>query len=212
MLISCPDCNSNYNIEESLIPNNGRKIKCFNCDTFWIQFLDGKVKRLKLVGDFSNELKQKQVLVRNVLNTSNIKSETELNKQFFKSKEQEKEFLSSLAIDEIEKNKKYYSKPSNQSSNSNERVEQIRGKLNSNHEDSSSNYEKKQISKSFLGFFIISIFFIAFFLFYQNSDSILNLNHSFSDQLSLIINTTDLLINNLNHFITIMIEKIKNFF
>ena len=212
MLISCPDCNSNYNIEESLIPNNGRKIKCFNCDTFWIQFLDGKVKRLKLVGDFSNELKQKQVLVRNVLNNSNIKSETELNKQFFKSKEQEKEFLSSLAIDEIEKNKKYYSKPSNQSSNSNERVEQIRGKLNSNHEDSSSNYEKKQISKSFLGFFIISIFFIAFLLFYLNRDSILDLNNPFSDQMSFIINATDLLINNLNYFIIIMIEKIKNFF
>ena len=212
MLISCPDCNSNYNIEESLIPNNGRKIKCFNCDTFWIQFLDGKVKRLKLVDDFSNELKQNQIIVNNALNNSNIKSETELNKQFFKSKEQEKEFLSSLAIDEIEKNKKYYSKLSNQSPNSNERVAQIRGKLNSNHKASTSNYDKNQINKSFLGFFIISIFFIAFLLFYLNRDSILDLNNPFSDQMSFIINATDLLINNLNYFIIIMIEKIKNFF
>ena len=70
-------------------------------------------------------------------------------------------------------------------------------KLNSNHEDSSSNYEKKQISKSFLGFFIISIFFIAFILFYLNRDYILDLNNPFSDQMSFIINATDLLINNL---------------
>ena len=32
MIIECNKCNKKFNVDESLIPENGRLLKCSNCD------------------------------------------------------------------------------------------------------------------------------------------------------------------------------------
>ena len=67
MIITCPYCKSHYKIEEILISKNGRKVKCFNCANFWIQFPGGKLTKLKSEESFSTELARRQNLIRNSL-------------------------------------------------------------------------------------------------------------------------------------------------
>ena len=35
MIIECPACSKKFNIDEKLIPNEGRLLKCGNCDHTW---------------------------------------------------------------------------------------------------------------------------------------------------------------------------------
>ena len=35
MIIECPNCNKKFNLHEKLIPENGRTLKCSNCDHVW---------------------------------------------------------------------------------------------------------------------------------------------------------------------------------
>ena len=35
MIIECPNCNKKFNLDEKLIPENGRALKCSSCDHIW---------------------------------------------------------------------------------------------------------------------------------------------------------------------------------
>ena len=35
MIISCPECNKRFNINQNLIPNDGRLLQCSNCMHKW---------------------------------------------------------------------------------------------------------------------------------------------------------------------------------
>ena len=35
MIIECPNCNKKFNLDRKLIPENGRTLKCGNCDHIW---------------------------------------------------------------------------------------------------------------------------------------------------------------------------------
>ena len=35
MIIECPNCNKKFTIDKKLIPENGRTLKCSNCDHIW---------------------------------------------------------------------------------------------------------------------------------------------------------------------------------
>ena len=35
MIIECPNCNKKFNLDGKLIPENGRTLKCGNCDHIW---------------------------------------------------------------------------------------------------------------------------------------------------------------------------------
>ena len=35
MIIECPNCNKKFNLDEKLIPENGRTLKCSSCDHIW---------------------------------------------------------------------------------------------------------------------------------------------------------------------------------
>ena len=35
MIIECPKCNKKFQIDQDLIPNNGRKLQCGSCDHNW---------------------------------------------------------------------------------------------------------------------------------------------------------------------------------
>ena len=208
MIITCPNCKSNYKIEETLISDNGRKVKCFNCTNFWIQFPDGKFIKLKSEDFFSTELARRQNLIRNSLNKKNIHINKTEDKNNLLNKEQEKEFLSSLAITEIEQNRTNAYNPSNDQSNSLNRLELKRDKLNSKEKNALNN--KRGINKSYMGFILVSILFITCFIFYQKREFIIINNPRFEEQLSIIINAFDILVNNLNFFIEKKIMELKD--
>ena len=44
MIISCPNCNKQFKIEPSLIPDNGRDVKCGSCDHVWFYKLEDKTQ------------------------------------------------------------------------------------------------------------------------------------------------------------------------
>ena len=129
MIIKCPHCNSNYEIEKKLLSQKGRKVKCFNCSNYWIQHVDGKVVKLNLEDSFSTEINRRENLVKNSLNKSKLISKETDEKDSILSSQQEKELLTSLAISEIEKNRNSENNLSYTNSISMNRVENIRDKL-----------------------------------------------------------------------------------
>ena len=46
MIIECPACSKKFNIDEKLIPKEGRLLKCGNCDHTWFY---KKEENLKLI-------------------------------------------------------------------------------------------------------------------------------------------------------------------
>ena len=56
MIISCPNCNKQFKINPSLIPDNGRDLKCGSCDHDWFYKIeDNKTKPLPSSDDFSDK-------------------------------------------------------------------------------------------------------------------------------------------------------------
>ena len=44
MIIECPACSKKFNIDEKLIPDEGRLLKCGNCDYTWFFKKEGNIK------------------------------------------------------------------------------------------------------------------------------------------------------------------------
>ena len=56
MIISCPNCNKQFKINPSLIPDNGRNVKCGSCDHVWFYKLDDNTREpLPLSDDFADK-------------------------------------------------------------------------------------------------------------------------------------------------------------
>ena len=200
MIIKCPHCNSNYKIEKKMLSQNGRKVKCFNCSNFWIQHADGKVIELNYDDSFSAELKRREDLISSSLNKSTTISKKNADKDSMLSAKQEKELLSSLAISEIEKNRTSEYDLSNAYSNSIDRVKTIRGKLKNKNEPPIIK-GKKKLNKSYLGFALISIFFISGYFFYQKPEFFIGDNTIYKEELLMINNYIDFFFTNLIQFI-----------
>ena len=200
MIIKCPHCNSNYEIEKKLLPQKGRKVKCFTCSNYWIQHVDGKVVKLNLEDSFSTELNRRENLVKNSLNKSKIISKKTDEKDSILTAQQEKELLSSLAISEIEKNRNSENNLSYTYTNSINRVENIRGKLKNKDEPYVIKSERG-LNKSYLGFIIISIFFISGYIFYQIPEFFIGQNTIFEEELLMFKDYIDFFVTNLSQII-----------
>ena len=44
MIISCPECNKRFNIDQNLIPQDGRLLQCSNCMHKWHFIIEKKEK------------------------------------------------------------------------------------------------------------------------------------------------------------------------
>ena len=206
MIIKCPNCNSNYEIEKKLLSQKGRKVKCFNCSNYWIQHVDGKVVKLNLEDSFSTELNRRENLIKNSLNKSKIISKETGEKESILSSQQEKELLSSLAISEIEKNRNSKNNLSYTDSNSMNRVENIRGKLKNKNEPTIIKSERG-LNKSYLGFIIISIFFISGYIFYQIPEFFIGRNTIYEEELLMFKDYIDFFVTNLSQIIQKQLMK-----
>ena len=43
MIIECPACSKKFNIDDKLIPDEGRLLKCGNCDHTWFFKKEGNI-------------------------------------------------------------------------------------------------------------------------------------------------------------------------
>jgi len=56
MIISCPNCNKQFKINISLIPENGRDLKCGSCSHVWFYKLeDNKTEPVPLIDNFEDK-------------------------------------------------------------------------------------------------------------------------------------------------------------
>ena len=73
MIITCPSCNKNFKIEDSLIPSKGRNLQCGSCNHYWFYKIENKTtESLKLEEDI--EEKVNEYSEDNVSNSSNSES------------------------------------------------------------------------------------------------------------------------------------------
>lgn len=208
MIIKCPKCKSSYEIEKSLILQNGRKVKCFKCPSIWIQYINGKVKELESEDTFSSELEIRKNLIRNSLNSKNINIDNTENKNNLLTNDQERELLSSLAISEIVQNKVSDFKTSYDDTNPINRVETNRDKLKLKNIKNSFQMEK-EINKSRLGFILVSIFFVSLFIFYEKPEMFIGKNTKYEEELKTIVSFLNIIITNLMDLIEKTIIELK---
>ena len=56
MIISCPNCNKQFKINPSLIPDNGRDVKCGSCNHIWFYKIEyNKKEPLPLSDNFTDK-------------------------------------------------------------------------------------------------------------------------------------------------------------
>ena len=86
MIITCPNCNKKFKIDNSLIPNEGRDLQCGSCNHVWLYNIEEEnSKTLKLkeeinINDIETKVdKNNEEIVENKNPLTKI--ETELNNQ-----------------------------------------------------------------------------------------------------------------------------------
>ena len=71
MIISCPNCNKQFKINPSLIPDNGRDVKCGLCDYVWYYKIEyNKTEPLPLSDNFRDKKIEDEIDNKNVENTN----------------------------------------------------------------------------------------------------------------------------------------------
>tara|TARA_B100000214_G_scaffold369414_1_gene342442 strand:- start:757 stop:1221 length:465 start_codon:yes stop_codon:yes gene_type:complete len=69
MIITCPSCDKKFNVDASLIPNEGRTLQCGFCERKWHYKLDRSKQK--------NEYKKKDVKIKKIDPYENISSEVD---------------------------------------------------------------------------------------------------------------------------------------
>jgi predicted Zn finger-like uncharacterized protein len=71
MIISCPNCNKQFKINPSLIPDNGRDVKCGSCDHVWFYKIeDNKTEPLPLSDNYTDKKIEDEIDNKIVENTN----------------------------------------------------------------------------------------------------------------------------------------------
>ena len=67
MIITCPNCKKKFNIDPTLIPNDGRDLKCGSCDHVWLYKVeDVNLKPLTLNENiFNSQIEQNEIEIEN---------------------------------------------------------------------------------------------------------------------------------------------------
>tara|TARA_B100000575_G_scaffold244866_1_gene209174 strand:- start:963 stop:1427 length:465 start_codon:yes stop_codon:yes gene_type:complete len=81
MIISCPSCKKSFQIDDNLIPLEGRNLKCGSCDHVW--FFKNEKKNLELKKEiiFNNEIEsEKKVQKKKDVSKKNLPDEVINNK------------------------------------------------------------------------------------------------------------------------------------
>ena len=77
MIITCPNCNKQFRIDNSLIPNEGRDLQCGSCNHIWFYKIEEENEEvLKL----NNEITSKDIEVKVEKNEEKIEKKREFKK------------------------------------------------------------------------------------------------------------------------------------
>jgi predicted Zn finger-like uncharacterized protein len=81
MIISCSNCNKQFKINPSLIPDNGRDVKCGSCDHVWFYKIeDDKTDSLPLSDNFTDK-KIEDVIDNKIVDDINKPNDVSLEKE-----------------------------------------------------------------------------------------------------------------------------------
>ena len=94
MIIECPKCNKKFQIDQNLIPNNGRTLQCGSCDHNWFFKFENEKKAVEEeeihIDETVNDSQVKTSFEENIIedeneNTNNVKNKlNESNLNYFK--------------------------------------------------------------------------------------------------------------------------------
>ncbi len=101
MIITCPNCNKKFQIDNSLIPDEGRDLQCGSCNHVWLYKIEeenNEILKLKEEID-SNEIEKKvdknnKEIDENKIPVTNIKTEINNQKEEKNSEKQKKKIVS----------------------------------------------------------------------------------------------------------------------
>ena len=81
MIISCSNCNKQFKINPSLIPDNGRDVKCGSCNHIWFYKLeDNKTELPPLIDNFEDK-KIEDVIDNKIVDDINKPNDVSLEKE-----------------------------------------------------------------------------------------------------------------------------------
>ena len=89
MIIECPACSKKFNINEKLIPDEGRLLKCGNCDHTWFYKKEENLK-LETVSIKINESKKNKSEINIELADDPIKETKKIRKKYQKNLQQKR--------------------------------------------------------------------------------------------------------------------------
>ena len=100
MIIDCPNCNKKFSIDKKLIPENGRTLKCSNCNHIWhykiaiIKSIDdleiSEDKNTNLDANIA-ELEKKEDKYNEEINDENLANINQVNQSEKNTEDEEKE-------------------------------------------------------------------------------------------------------------------------
>ena len=81
MIIRCPNCNKQFKINPSLIPDNGRDLKCGSCDHVWFYKIEDKnLEPLSLKEDIINNEDKPDIVDKKIEQTNEVKKSSSHSK------------------------------------------------------------------------------------------------------------------------------------
>ena len=83
MIIECTACSKKFNIDEKLIPDEGRLLKCGNCDHIWFFKKEENIKT-KAETNKINEIKENKLEINIETNEKPIKQTKKIRKKISK--------------------------------------------------------------------------------------------------------------------------------
>ena len=102
MIISCPECNKRFNIDQNLIPEDGRLLQCSNCMHKWHFIIEKKeniieqpIKSEEIIGESKNQEKkinpsQEFIPIEEEIVEKKLKKEQKVKKKEQKRKKKDK--------------------------------------------------------------------------------------------------------------------------
>ena len=81
MIINCPNCNKRFKINTSLIPVEGRDLKCGSCDHVWFYKIEDKnLEPLSLKEDIINNEDKSNIVDKKIQQTNEVKKSSSHSK------------------------------------------------------------------------------------------------------------------------------------
>ena len=87
MIIGCPNCNKQFKINPSLIPDNGRDLKCGSCDHLWLYKIEDNITEPSTLHEDFADKKTDNKIVENVNEPNDASLQEEIDDKINKTED-----------------------------------------------------------------------------------------------------------------------------